>query len=452
MTYDKAQNRTRSLKLWRYFWVAIYALMLLAPLAIILIGAGTGARRIEREFLRELSVMLGFVGLALMGVQFVPTARLPFLSEVFDMDRLYALHHGFSIAAFGLTLAHPLFLFINNPYTLQLLNLATAPWRARAGVVSILLLIALTIMSVWRKSLEIRYEFWHWMHTFFSVAIVGLALSHIFEVDYYTSVPAQRVLWWVLAGVWSVMLLYTRLIRPWWMLKHPYEVTEVLRDRGDTWTLVVEPVGHAGLTFKAGQFAWLVIWKSPFAISYHPFSFASSAEDPGRLRFMIKELGDWTGKVKEIPAGKRVYVDGPYGTFTPDHHPAPGYVFIAGGSGAAPVMSILETLADCQERRPLWFFYGNWSWDTVIYRDRLEDLAERLNLDVIHVLESPPDGWQGETGFITDRVLARRLPDTRQDYDYFICGPLPMIDNVEAALHTLGIPSGQIHSEKYEMA
>ena len=170
------------------------------------------------------------------------------------------------------------------------------------------------------------------------------------------------------------------------------------------------------------------------------------------MGFMIKSVGDWTERIKALTAGTRVYVDGPYGIFSTDQHDAPGYVFIAGGSGVAPVLSMLETLADREDRRPLQLFYGNWRWETVIYRDQLEVLASRLNLDLVHVLESPPDRWDGETGYVTPDVLERHLPEARTEYVYFICGPIIMIDNVEKALLNLGVPHNQIHAERYDLA
>lgn len=444
----RATMNTQRIAISRAFWIAVYVLMIVAPLIILVLGW----RPIEREPLREISVILAFVGFSLMGLQFVPTARLPFFSNLFDMDTLYSLHHKLSVASFVAVLAHPILLFVNNPFTLRLLNVFTAPWRARAAVAATLLLIVLVVMSVWRKQLEIHYEGWHWAHDILSIAIAGLALYHIFEINYYTAVPAQRILWVVFAVLWGVMIAYTRLVRPWMMVRRPYEVTNVSEEFGNAWSLTVKPVGHTGFTFRPGQFAWLVVWKSPFAISYHPFSFTSSAVQPERLQFTIKELGDWTSRVKDISVGKKVYVDGPYGVFSPDQHEAPGYVFVAGGSGSAPVMSMLRTFADRGDQRPLQFFYGNWKRETIIYRDQLEALERRLNLDVVHVLEEPPEGWEGEVGYITPDLLERHLSEDRADYEYFICGPLIMIDKVEEALMGLGVPKGHIHSEKYEMA
>jgi len=70
------------------------------------------------------------------------------------------------------------------------------------------------------------------------------------------------------------------------------------------------------------------------------------------------------------------------------------------------------------------------------------------------VLEQPPEGWEGEKGFITADILKRHLPDDYKEWEYlfFLCGPMPMIQAVEGALKGLGIPSVNISSEKYEMA
>lgn len=90
------------------FWIGVFVIAILAPVLILFIGP----RPEGREFWRELSA-----GLVLMGMQFIPTARLPFLAQLYPMDTLYAFHHKISIAGFVLALAHPLILFVSNPYT-----------------------------------------------------------------------------------------------------------------------------------------------------------------------------------------------------------------------------------------------------------------------------------------------------------------------------------------------
>ena len=135
-----------------------------------------------------------------------------------------------------------------------------------------------------------------------------------------------------------------------------------------------------------------------------------------------------------------------------DRYPdAPGYVFIAGGVGAAPVLSMLRTLADRHENRPLWFIYSNNCWQDVIFREELEVLKERLNLRLMHVLSKPPPDWEGESGFVTQQLLLKFLPDGTQDYEYFLCGPRPMSEAVQQSLCNLDVPPGKVHFEIFDM-
>ena len=85
----------------------------------------------------------------------------------------------------------------------------------------------------------------------------------------------------------------------------------------------------------------------------HPFSFSASAEAPdGRVEMTIRNLGDFTGGIAQVPVGRRVYLDGPYGAFTIGN-PADMHVLIAGGIGITPMMSMIRTLADRGDGRPL---------------------------------------------------------------------------------------------------
>jgi 3-phenylpropionate/trans-cinnamate dioxygenase ferredoxin reductase subunit len=347
---------------------------------------------------------------------------------------------------------HPVLLFINNPETLRLLNLFTAPWRARAAVISIVAMIILILTSVWREVLKIKYDVWRWLHDGLSFLAIGLALYHMFKVNYYMSLNYQKVIWLSLTSIWVLIILYIRVARPIKMIKQPYKVVELREERGQSWSLYLEPDGHEGMDFEAGQFAWITN-ESPFIFRENPFSFSNSAESEGNvIGFTIKELGDFTETVKNFKPGDTVYVDGPYGTFSMDEHHCKDIVFIAGGIGSAPVMSMLRTLADRESKQQLTFFYGNPTWESVIYREELEELEKKLNLDIIHVLEKPPEGWQGESGFITADILLRHLPEGSKNSTFFMCGPLPMIDAVEGALKEINVPPTNVFSEQYEMA
>ena len=431
----------------RLLWLGLYFLILVAPLIVILIGPRPG----PRELWRELSVGLGFAGLALVGVQFIPTARLRAFSNTFTMDEVYYFHQRAALIGFTFILAHPLILFVFNPETVRLLNPFTAPARAVFGLIGLLALVGLAVTSVFRKELGIRYEVWRLVHVTLSVVMVLGAMLHILGVDYYLSMPWQRVLWIGLAVVWLGLIVNTHVISPLRQQRRPYKLVEVREENEATWTLVVEPDGHAGLRFMPGQFAWITIERSPFSLRQNPFSFASSAEVTDRLEFTIGEAGDFTSTIGQFKPGEVVYIDGPHGTFSIDRYDGPGYVFIAGGIGSPPVMSNLRTMADRGNRTPAWLFYGNPTPEMITYAEELIELEQTLDLQVIHVLEEPPDNWHGETGFISGEILDKYLPDNRNELIYFICGPVPMVEAMLAALQKIDVPLHNVHTEQYDM-
>jgi ferredoxin-NADP reductase len=112
-------------------------------------------------------------------------------------------------------------------------------------------------------------------------------------------------------------------------------------------------------------------------------------------------------------------------------------------------MSMLRTMADRNDLRPCFLFFGNREWDGVAFREEIEELESRLNLEVVHVLSRPPEGWEGEEGRIRATVLARHLPERYRSLQYFICGPDPLMDAAEGALVDLGVPESRVHSERF---
>lgn len=429
------------------FWTGMYLLLVTAPLVVLLMGTPPAARGFWREF----AAALGYAGMAMLGVQFVLTARFRHATAPFGIDIIYYFHRTIALMGAGIVAAHVTILFVIDPRNLALLNLLNAPWRARLAMSALVALTVALACSLWRKQLGIGYERWRRWHGILAIVVVVAALLHIELVSHYIETPWKRVLWTVYSVLGAGLLLHVRLIRPWLQLRRPYVVESVSQERGNAWTVRLRPEGHQGLTFLPGQFAWLTAWASPFAVEEHPFSFSTSAEHPAVFGFTIKALGDFTGRVRDMTPGQRVYLDGPYGAFSIDRHPAPGYVFIAGGVGITPIMSMLRTLAEREDHRPLHLFYANKQWEDVTFREEIQDLQTRLRLTVTHVLEAPSEGWTGESGFVTREVLDRRLPADRRSSEYFVCGPDPMREAVEKALYRLGVPLAQVHAERFNL-
>jgi predicted ferric reductase len=430
-------------------WVLAYLGAVSLPLLVLFVppvAPGLG-------FWWDLSMALGFAGLAVMGVQFWLTARFKRISAPFGMDILYFFHRWVAVGGLLLVLVHFAVLRAAAPDALRPALPPEAPWHMSAGRGALLLMLLLVVSSLWRKQLRLEYDRWRIAHAAMSVAALLLAVWHVAGTAYYSGTPYKRWTWILYVSAWAGLVVYIRAYRPWRLLGRPWRVTQVTPEPGRSWTLTLQPDGHDGLSFQPGQFAWLTIERSPFAAREHPFSFSSSAATRDSVRFTIKELGDFTNTIGTTAPGTIAYVDGPYGVFTPDRHPrAPGFVLIAGGVGIAPLMSMLRTFAHRGERRPVTLIYANNRLEDVLFRDELAELEKTLSLRVVHVILDPPDGWVGERGLVDRMVLHRALPPERSSLTCFVCGPKPMTDSVQWDLRTLDVPLRRIHLELFDMA
>jgi predicted ferric reductase len=429
-------------------WAGIYLLLVILPLVMLLHGRvppGT-------EFGWDFAVALGFSALAIMFTMFLLTARFRWTTRAYGIDIIYYFHRWIALVAFVLLLAHPVILIGMEPLLLEYLK-PDAPWHMVAGNVALVMVVLLVITSIWRKSLRLHYDAWRFLHAVFAVTAVGLAMVHIAGVNYYVESPGKRELWLLLSVSVVLVLLHVRIVRPLLIMRHPYSVVDVREERGDACTLTITADGHPGLAFMPGQFAWLHLWHTPLAMREHPFSIASGAHEPRRLQFTIKSLGDFTSQINTVKPGQQLYLDGPFGAFSIDRYPhARGYVFMAGGIGIAPILSMLRSLADRGDRRPLWLFYAYRSLERLTAYEELQALQEQLQLNMIIVLNEPPPDWSGETGFVTRELLQRNLPADLAALEFFLCGPTPMTDSIEHSLNAIGVPMRRVHTELFDMA
>jgi predicted ferric reductase len=428
-------------------WIAAYIALTLGPLAVVmLVDTPPG-----RGFWTEFSAALGFAGLAMLGLQFGITARFGRIAAPYGLDIMLQFHRLISLVAGAVLIGHLLVLFVVRPETIGLLNVLDAPWRARAGVASMLLLIILVAASLWRERLRISYENWRRTHGVLAVGAIALGLGHVVGVGHYLVFGWKLAFWLAITGTAFALLLYIRVLKPFLLRRRPWRVSRVVPQRGDAWSLVLEPVGHDGFSFQPGQFCWLTLGTSPFAIREHPFSISSSARQEGEIELTIKALGDFTSTIRDVPAGTRAYLDGPYGAFTPNRKDSPAYVMIAGGIGITPIMSILRTFADDNDPRHIQLIYSAGSWDEITFRDELDELSRRLDLEVHYVLRHPPDDWTGLSGYVDHELVRDLVKYDVQHVSFFICGPPPLMREVERSLEQLGVPLWNIRLERFNL-
>jgi predicted ferric reductase len=427
------------------FWVLAYLGVVGAPLAFALIGGSQP----DHDFVTNFSVALGFVGLAMMGLEFALVARFESMAAPFGEDALLQFHRQIGYVGLVFVLVHVAISAHWDELTFH--RAINAPALVWFGMAALVALIALTATSVWRKRLRLSYEWWHRAHTVLAVVIVVTALVHIYFVDEYVGSLVKQVLWGLMTAAFVALTVWVRVVKPWTMRRQPWRLERVGAERGQTTTLAMSPPAGSPFRFEPGQFAWFAFGRSPFSLTKHPFSFSSSAEQ-AETEIAVKALGDYTSRISELEPGIPVYVDGPHGIFSIDQSEGAGFGLIAGGVGIAGLISMVRTMADREDARPVVLVYANRDWEGIAFREALDELTQRMNLTVVHVLEHPPPGWKGETGYVTGEVLSRSLPPGFRRFQFFICGPEPMMDAAERTLLDIGVPGERVHTERFDMA
>ena len=429
----------------------LYLFVALAPLAM--------AWQLDlpaRPFLDELSSGVALVATSMLLMEFVLSGRFRLISGRTGIDATMRFHQLVARPLTVVLLLHP-FLYTTPLRQTGLpwdvtgqASLGLTPVGLITGLVAWVLLGALVLSAIFRDSSSWRYEAWRLSHGIGAALIAGFGVFHALEAGRYSSHPPLAALWLVLFGLAVLTLVIVYVVRPLLKRRHPYRVTAVERRGLKIWEVAIEPANGDVMPFEPGQFVWLTLDRPPYSFREHPFSIASAPEDANRMTFLIKEVGDFTRRIGQVPVGARAYVDGPHGALTLGSKPGAGIVFLAGGVGVAPILSMLRHCRAEQDKRPMVLIYGNRVEDQILHRDELDAMTGALDLTVVHVLSEPPTGWDGSVGVMNEDMIRAHCdrPD-KTDWLYVVCGPPPMIDATEDALVAMGIPARQVISEKF---
>lgn len=188
-----------------------------------------------------------------------------------------------------------------------------------------------------------------------------------------------------------------------------------------------------------------------------PYSIASApheVEQSGQLEFLMKveSSGRWGHLFDRIARGQRVAVDGPFGSFAfPARTGSRPLLFIAGGTGIAPVRSMI-THALAREHGPIKLLYSAKASAELAYARELRRLASREDFDVrLHATREAPAGWRGIRSRITAPHLEPLLllPGGRSPL-CFVCGPGAMVAEVPDILRRFGVPARNITLETWK--
>jgi propane monooxygenase reductase subunit len=197
------------------------------------------------------------------------------------------------------------------------------------------------------------------------------------------------------------------------------------------------------LEYKPGQYVDITIPGHP---GEHR-SFSMAGTEPGVLEFMIKLYpgGHFSGLLADgsITPGDELEITGPYGVFTLRTSSPRRLLFIGGGAGMAPILSLLRSLSEADTEREATYYYGARSAADLFHLDELAALPASF----VPALSEDANGWTGETGLITD-VVERLEPDIAE-VDAYVCGPPPMVEAAIALLEAKGVPESHIYFDKF---
>jgi propane monooxygenase reductase subunit len=203
------------------------------------------------------------------------------------------------------------------------------------------------------------------------------------------------------------------------------------------------------ITFQAGQYIDLCV---PDTGEWRSYSMANPPSRNGEVEIIVKLMpgGLFSDYLeRKLAVGERLTVQGPYGNFYLRNTDREA-LFIAGGSGMAPILSLLRDMAEKRSERPVTYFYGARTLRDLFQLEELHALEQQLpHFRFVPALSEPfpADGWNGEVGLITEVV--KRLVSGGAGKEAYMCGPTAMIDAAIVALTRLGVREADIFYDKF---
>ena len=227
------------------------------------------------------------------------------------------------------------------------------------------------------------------------------------------------------------------------------EVAAVTRLTHDIRGILLRLIEPATIAFKAGHYVDLLV---PGTSEWRSYSMANPPSRSGEVELMVKLMpgGLFSSYIEQqLHPGARLTLQGPYGNFHL-RDTAREALFIAGGSGMAPILSLLRDMVEQQSSRQVTYFYGARARRDLFQLDELHSLEHRLpNFHFVPALSEPlpDDAWAGEPGLITEVV--KRLTPSGAAREAYMCGPTAMIDAALVTLTRLGLKESDIFYDKF---
>jgi predicted ferric reductase len=291
---------------------------------------------------------------------------------------------------------------------------------------------------------KLPYRFWLFTHRFLGVAFLFSGLHIIFvNSDAYRDVPMKiYLILWLVIGIASYM--YRTVLGNIFVKRSPYRVITVA-ENNSVIGMELEPM-QKKIDFKPGQFVFIRFrWADEEGIisEAHPFSIASG-ESEGVIRLYVKALGDYTAGLKLLKPGTIAEIEGAFGRFVPANYGSAPQVWIAGGIGITPYLSMVRSLQEMPQQ--IYLIHSVKTQEEIAEKHVLQDLIPQ-NYPNFKFIPFVSD----EMGKFIDAEFIDQQVGGLAGKEIFICGPPPMMKSLRAQLNQRGIPNRRIHSEEFAM-
>ncbi|WP_028670479.1 ferredoxin reductase family protein [Saccharospirillum impatiens] len=413
----------------------------LIPVAIFLLNHWPSPSTDPVVWFRWSGRLVGVVGLTLLLLAALMSLRLPKLDLMFGgLPRLWRIHRLVGFMGFVNILLHAWllgFATVTQGRTLSLAGLFpdVANWPIWAGWLALALMVVF-LAPTFQFFGRLNYQRWKRLHLLSAPALV-LGLIHTLPL------ADQPLVWWVLGALSIGAIVWRKVLSP-HLGRSAWEVAEVRQLKHDVVEICLKPLGEP-MRYMAGQFVYLtpqVPGLSAGNREEHPYTIASAPSDP-MLRLGIKDLGDASHALQQVPPGSRVDVEGPYGDFYLRHYPKRDQLWLGGGIGITPFVSGARAMLDDQTDASVHLFYLSQDEYRSYYLDELQNIAvkqSRFDITAHHF---------SVQGAVTVAFLEEHCPDFR-DREVYLCGPPGMMKHLIPLLKRAGITGNAIHSEVFD--
>lgn len=392
--------------------------------------------------------LLGIVGFMLFAINIILSARMHWLENIFyGLNKVYIYHARIGKSAFYLMLFHPLTLFFgyNGFTTAGLLSFFT-PTKANialsSGIIGFFLMIVLVILTIYfAPRRHIKYNIWKWTHKFMGV-VLFLGAIHAFLMP--SDVSSFAPLKFYILGIFilsSLAYLYHSVLGRFLKKKYQYIVSNVNVLGGNVTEVTLKPFTQKHkMVFTPGQFAFISFVDKNVSSESHPFSLTSSTTDE-TISFNMKSLGDYTSTLPNLQVGAKAFIEGPFGKFSYKDSQNKKQIWIAGGIGVTPFLSMIQSVKDEPEYF-VEFYYCLRNETEAVHLEELKSF-ENSNIKII-------THYSDTAGFINADIVKNKSTGLL-DKEIFICAPPMMIHSLRKQLISLGVKNTNIHSEEFKL-